>query len=119
MEIITRVVSGVHILDCSGKLYLREGTVPLRTVLGEILKTRHRKIVLNLAGVDDIDTSGIGELASSYVQIEIGGGGRFVLLGIQPKVLSRLKITRLFQRLPYFDSEKAALKEIFYPIPPP
>ena len=51
MKIENRVVGDVHVLDCSGKITLGEGTMAIRNTVREVLKNGGKKIVLNLADV--------------------------------------------------------------------
>jgi anti-sigma B factor antagonist len=66
MKISTRQVDGVTIVDCSGRITLGEGSVTLRDTVREILAKGQKKILLNLADVNYIDSSGIGELVSAF-----------------------------------------------------
>jgi hypothetical protein len=55
IKIDVRNIGDVHVLDCSGKITLGEGTMPIRNSVRDILKIGGRKIVLNLADVNYID----------------------------------------------------------------
>jgi anti-sigma B factor antagonist len=66
MKISVRQVDGVTIVDCSGRITLGEGSVTLRDTVREILAKGQKKILLNLADVNYIDSSGIGELVSAF-----------------------------------------------------
>ena len=74
MKIETRTVGDVHILDISGKITLGEGTMAVRNTVRELLKNGGKKIILNLGDVNYIDSSGIGELVSSFTTVTNGGG---------------------------------------------
>ena len=69
MKIETRTVGDVRILDCSGKITLGEGTMAIRNTVRDVLKNGGKKIILNLADVNYIDSSGIGELVSTYTTV--------------------------------------------------
>ena len=69
MKIDSRLVGDIHFLDCSGKITLGEGTIAVRTTVGEILKGGGKKIVLNLADVIYIDSSGVGELVRTFTTV--------------------------------------------------
>ena len=62
MEIHTRKVGDVHVLDISGKITLGEATKTIRYTISDLLANGGKKIVLNLMNVNYIDSSGIGEL---------------------------------------------------------
>jgi anti-sigma B factor antagonist len=108
MKIDTRTVGDVHILDCSGKITLGEGTMAVRNTVREVLKRGGKKIVLNLADVNYIDSSGIGELVSSYTTVT-KEGGQLKLLNLTKKIHELLAITKLLTVFQVFDNERAAV----------
>jgi anti-sigma B factor antagonist len=65
MKVTTRQVDGVTILDLSGRITLGEGSVQLRDAIRDLLAKGSKLILLNLADVNYIDSSGIGELVSA------------------------------------------------------
>ena len=109
MKIETRTVGDVRILDCSGKITLGEGTMAVRNTVRDILKNNGKKLVLNLAEVNYIDSSGIGELVSTYSTVT-SNGGQLKLLNLTKKIQELLAITKLLTVFQVFDSEQAALK---------
>ena len=109
MKIETRTVGDVRILDCSGKITLGEGTMTVRNTVRDILKNDGKKLVLNLAEVNYIDSSGIGELVSTYSTVT-SNGGQLKLLNLTKKIQELLAITKLLTVFQVFDSEQAALK---------
>jgi len=108
MKIDLRTIGDVHILDCSGKIILGEGTIAVRKIILDILKTGGRKIVLNLANVNYIDSPGVGELISSYTSV-FNQGGQLKLLCLTKKVQEVLAITKLLTVFQVFDSEAASV----------
>jgi anti-sigma B factor antagonist len=108
MKIETRTVGDVHILDCSGKITLGEGTMAIRNTVKDVLKGGGKKIVLNLADVNYIDSSGIGELVSSYTTVT-NQGGHLKLVNLTKKIQELLAITKLLTVFQVFDSEQAAI----------
>jgi anti-sigma B factor antagonist len=108
MKIEARTVGDVHILDCSGKITLGEGTMAVRNTVREILANGGKKIVLNLHDVNYIDSSGIGELVSSYTTVT-NSGGQLKLLNLTNKIHELLQITKLLTVFQTFDDEKVAL----------
>jgi anti-sigma B factor antagonist len=108
MKIETRTVGDVHILDCSGKITLGEGTMAIRNTVREVLKKGSKKIVLNLADINYIDSSGIGELVSSYTTVA-NQGGQLKLLNLTKKIHELLAITKLLTVFQVFDDERAAV----------
>jgi anti-sigma B factor antagonist len=108
MKIDSRIVGDVHVLDCSGKITLGEGTTAVRNTVGDILKSGGKKIVLNLADVNYIDSSGIGELVSTYTTV-VNQGGQLKLLYLTKKVHEILAITKLLTVFQVYDSEPATI----------
>ncbi|MBP1600300.1 MAG: anti-anti-sigma factor [Acidobacteria bacterium] len=108
MKIETRTVGDVHILDCSGKITLGEGTMAVRNTVRDVLKNGGKKIILNLADVNYIDSSGIGELVSSYTTVT-NQGGKLKLLNLTKKIQELLAITKLLTVFSVYDSEQQAI----------
>ena len=108
MKIDARTVGDVHILDCRGKITLGEGTMAVRTTVRDILQTGGRKIVLNLADVNYIDSYGVGELVSTYTTVT-NQGGQLKLLCLTKRVQEVLAITKLLTVFQSYDSETSAI----------
>jgi anti-sigma B factor antagonist len=108
MKIDSRTVGDVHVLDCSGKITLGEGTMAVRNSVRDILKSGGKKIVLNLAEVNYIDSPGVGELVSTYTTV-VNQGGQLRLLCLTRKVQEVLAITKLLTVFQVYDSETASI----------
>ena len=108
MKIEKRTVGGIQVLDCSGKITLGEGTMTVRNTVMDLLKAGEKKLVLNLADVNYIDSSGIGELVRTYITVS-SGGGQLKLLNLTKKIQELLQITKLLTVFQVYDSESAAL----------
>ena len=108
MKLTTRDVSGVSIVDLSGKITLGEGGVALREEVRKLLAEDKKKIVLNLAEVNYIDSSGLGELVSAYTAVK-NAGGELKLLNLTSKVRDLLVITKLVTVFDVKDDEAAAV----------
>jgi anti-sigma B factor antagonist len=108
MKLTTRDVSGVSIVDLSGKITLGEGGVALREEVRKLLAEGKKKIVLNLAEVNYIDSSGLGELVSAYTAVK-NAGGELKLLNLTSKVRDLLVITKLVTVFDVKDDEASAI----------
>ena len=97
----------ISLVDVSGQLTSYE-TGALRDSISRLLKQGRKNIVLNLSGLQYLDSSGIGELARIYVSV-VKASGQMKVVGLSPKVEEILKITQLYQVFPEFPSEEAAL----------
>ena len=98
----------ISLIDVSGRLTSFEVDA-LRDSVSRLLKQARKNIVLNLSGLQYLDSSGIGELAKIYVSV-VKGDGELKVVGLSPKVEQILKITQLYQVFPEFPSEEAALQ---------
>ena len=108
MKISTRQVDGVTILDLSGRITLGEGSVQLRDAVRELLAKGQKQILLNLADVNYIDSSGIGELVSAFTTVR-NQGGELKLLKLTKKVHDLLQITKLYTVFDIKDDEAEAI----------
>jgi anti-sigma B factor antagonist len=109
MKISTRQVDGVAVVDCSGRITLGEGSVTLRDTVRDLLSKGNKKILLNLAEVNYIDSSGIGELVSGFTTVR-NQGGELKLLNLTKKVHDLLQITKLYTVFDVKDDEASAIK---------
>ena len=66
----------VTILDLSGKITIGEGSVQLREAVRGLLEKGKKNVLVNLGGVDYVDSSGIGELVSCFTTTKNQGGHR-------------------------------------------
>ena len=108
MQIESRTLGDIHVLDCRGKLTLGDDTQVIRSNISDILKDGGKKIVLNLADVPYIDSSGIGELVSAHTTVA-GRGGQLKLLNLTKKVYESLSIMKLLFAFQIYDSEQATV----------
>jgi anti-sigma B factor antagonist len=108
MKMNTRTIGDIQILDWSGKITLGEGTMSVRNAVRDILQAGGKKIILNLSDVSYIDSSGIGELVSSYTTVT-NCGGHLKLLNLTKKIHELLAITKLLTVFETFDNEQTAL----------
>ena len=108
LNISERQGGDVTVLDMSGKITIGEGSVALRMAIRRLLEESKKRILLNLAGVNYIDSSGIGELVSSYTAIN-KEGGQLKLLNLTQKLQDLLTITKLLTVFDVYESESEAL----------
>jgi anti-sigma B factor antagonist len=108
LNIRERQAGDVTILDLEGKITIGEGSVSLRSAIRRLIEEGKKKILLNLAGVGYVDSSGIGELVSSYTTIN-REGGQLKLLKLTQKIKDLLTITKLLTVFDVYDDEAQAL----------
>jgi anti-sigma B factor antagonist len=109
MNIHTRTIGDAHILDIDGQIILGKGTMIVRNTIKDLLHNGGKNIVLNLAEVNYIDSSGVGELVSSFTTVA-KEGGQLKLLHLTAKVQEILAITRLLTVFQVFDDEQEAVR---------
>jgi anti-sigma B factor antagonist len=98
----------VTVVDLGGRIVLGDGSALLRKTIRGLLEDQRRWILLNLADVDYIDSSGIGELVSGYSAVK-NQGGELKLLHLTKKVRDILQITRLYTVFDVFSDEPTAV----------
>jgi anti-sigma B factor antagonist len=108
MKISARHQGGVTILEPKGKITIGMGDVALRESVREALEAGTRDLLINLADVSTIDSSGIGELVSAYTTVT-NRGGSLKLLNLPAKVRDILQITQLVTVFDIFDDEVDAI----------
>ena len=109
MTTSTRQVADVTIMDISGRIVLGEEIISLRTLVIDLLSKGHKKILLNLAEVNYIDSSGLGHLVGAFASVR-KQGGELKLLKLTNKVHDLMQITRLYTVFDIMDDEALAVK---------
>ena len=99
----------VTVVDLSGRIVLGDGSALLRKTVRGLLEEQRKLILLNLADVDYIDSSGIGELVSGYTAVK-NQGGELKLLQLTKKVRDLLQITKLYTVFEVFTEEGPAVR---------
>jgi len=108
MKATLRQVDAITVVDVSGRITLGEACKELREVIRGELGKGHKNILLNLADVTYIDSSGIGELVSAYTAVS-GQGGQLKLLNLTKKVHDLLQITKLYTVFDVHNDEAGAI----------
>ena len=109
VKLSTRQVGNVTVIDVAGRITLGEGSSALRETLRDLVAKNQTKILLNLADVTYIDSSGIGELVSGYTTVT-NTGGSLKLLNLNKRVKDLLQITKLYTVFGVHEDEAAAIR---------
>ena len=109
VKLTNRQVGDVTVIDVAGRITLGEGSSTLRDALRDLVKSDHKKILLNLKDVTYIDSSGIGELVSGFTTVA-NQGGVVKLLSLTKRVQDLLQITKLYTVFEVFDDEAKAVQ---------
>jgi anti-sigma B factor antagonist len=97
------------VVELGGRIILGEGSALLRKTVRGLLEDNRTRLVLNLADVDYIDSSGIGELVSAYTAVK-NRGGELKLLHLTKKVHDLLQLTKLYTVFDVYTDEAVALR---------
>lgn len=98
----------IVVLDVFGRIVLGDGSKQLSEEITRLLGSGNKKIILNLAEVSYVDSSGLGEMVSSYSQATRQVAA-IKLLNIQPRIAELLKVTKLDSLFEAFSAESDAL----------
>jgi anti-sigma B factor antagonist len=109
----SREVSQVTILDIRGRIVLGDEIHRLRDAVRNLVTEGKKKIILNLADVDYIDSSGVGELVGAFTTVR-NAGGELKLLNLSQKVHDVLYVTKLYTVFDIRDDEFQAVKSFDY-----
>lgn len=108
LSITIRETPNAAILDMNGRITLGDGLADFRDSIREALAGDQKNILLNLAEVSYIDSSGLGQLIGSYATIT-NRGGQMKLLNLQKKVVDLMQITKLVTVFETYTDEATAL----------
>jgi len=108
MKATIRQVDSVIVVDVSGRITLGEGCAQLRELIRDQLSKGNKRVLLNLADVTYIDSSGIGELVSAFTAVS-NQGGQLKLLNLTKKVHDLLQITKLYTVFDIHEDEAKAI----------
>jgi anti-sigma B factor antagonist len=108
LSITKRTVDGVVVLDLKGSIHIGEGNIDLHRTLRSLIEQNERAVLLNLAEVKSIDSSGLGELVAGYSTLE-KNGGELKLLNLTDRVKELMMITKLLTVFDVYDNEATAI----------
>ena len=109
LDVKERQAGDVTILDLSGEVRIGEGSISLRDSIRNLADQGKKKVLLNLAGVKYMDSTGVGELIANYTTIT-RNGGQLKLLNLTDRIQNLLVITKLLTVFDAYDNEAEALK---------
>lgn len=100
----------IDIVELSGRLVMADAP-EARQHLKTIIDAGQGKLILDLAGVSFMDSSGLSVLISAYKAVQAKGGD-LVLLNLTPTVQSLIELTRLQQVFEIFTDKAAAIARL-------
>ena len=109
MELEQRMVGDVTIIEVTGDITLnKSGDVLLKDKVQSLLQQGHKHLIVDLIGVSNVDSAGLGELVQAYATTK-NRGGALKLLNVTKRLRDLLVVTKLLTVFETFDSEASAL----------
>ena len=109
MQLSTRKRDDVTIIDLKGKVTIGAGDLELRNAVTQEVNNGAKKLLINLSDVTTIDSSGVGELVSSYTTAK-NRGVQLKLVNLPAKVQDVLTVTQLITVFDVYDTEDEAVR---------
>ena len=107
-----RESDGVTILSLDGKLIVGEATAALKEQIKQLTEEGIRKLILDLAKVDYIDSSGLGTLVYSYSTFR-KQNGTLKLVNLSRRNIELMLLTKLETVFEVYDNEQSAVDSFF------
>jgi anti-anti-sigma factor len=98
----------VAVIDPQGDLGIRS-MVELKQAVGSLLGDGCRTVIVDCAGVTQLDAMSLGVLLERLCRAR-EAGGTLALAGLNPELVRRLQALRVLSLFPNFDSVPAALQ---------
>ena len=111
MKIKQKEVEGINVLELSGEMYGGPDNMKLIDVITGLIEEKKFDLVINLAKVKWISSTGLGILVSARSRYA-KEGGKVKLCNPNDRVLGILQVTRLNLIFDVFDSEKEAIDSL-------
>ena len=108
-QISTRELDRIMVVDVVGRLTLSDSRTQLRDLIHVSAGNGHKKFLLNLAGVEFVDSDGMGELVRCYSFVR-QSGGEMKLVNVNKRVQDLLQLTRLNTLFEIHSEEQVALE---------
>ena len=112
LEIHKREKEGITIFDLKGRLVVGEPSVRIREKVTEGLAQGGRKIIVNLDGVEYIDSTGLGSLVICFTAVQKANGA-LKLMKLNRRNVELLVLTKLSTVFEVFAEEQDAVNSFF------
>jgi anti-sigma B factor antagonist len=103
-----RQIGDVTVLDLKGRVRVGGDTVALHKSFRSLVQEEKILILLNLADVTHIDSSGLGELISSHITV-FNKGGEIKLVQLTETLRELMTVTKLLTIFDVYENEADAL----------
>jgi anti-sigma B factor antagonist len=108
-QVTARERDGIVVVDIVGRLTLSDGRTQLRDLVHVFTSNGHKKFLINLEGVDFVDSNGLGELTRCFCSVRQAGGD-MKLVHVNARVQALLEMTRIKTLFHIYAEEYAALE---------
>jgi anti-sigma B factor antagonist len=112
LTIAQKTRESIAILELSGRLIVGEPVAALREKIRELAEAGSTKVILNLAEVDYIDSTGLGTLVVCYTTLQKAGGA-LKILNLNRRNIELLILTKLSTVFEVFNDEQDAVNSFF------
>lgn len=103
-----REVGGATVVDVEGKIALGDSNTQLHQSLKQLVADGKRNVILNMAGVTGIDSSGLGSIVAGYSTLQAAGGS-LKLMNLSDRVADLMTITKLYTVFDIYENESDAV----------
>jgi anti-sigma B factor antagonist len=108
-QVTARELDRIVVVDVVGRLTLNDSRTQLRDLVHIYAGKGRKRFLINLAGVDFVDSDGLGELTRCF-SIVRQAGGEMKLVHVHQKVRALLELTRLINLFEIHSEERAAVQ---------
>ncbi len=108
LKLSNRIVDGIAIVDCNGRIVFGEEAALLRETVKSMI-SQSPKMILNLKNITYIDSGGLGTMVGLYTSAQ-NSHAVIKLSNLTPRVDQLLQVTKLATVFEIFDTEEDALR---------
>jgi anti-sigma B factor antagonist len=109
MQTVSRQIGDISVVDVRGRITVGEGNIMLREVVTGLVENGHKRILLNLQGVEYVDSGGLGELVRTHTTLQ-KEGGQLKMVNVNQRVQELLKVTSLHKVFDVHKDETSAVQ---------
>jgi anti-sigma B factor antagonist len=108
MQTASRKIGDISVVDVRGRITVGEGNILLREVVTGLVENGNKRILLNLQGVEYVDSGGLGELVRTHTTLQ-KEGGQLKMVNVNQRVQELLSVTRLNKVFDVYKDEGSAV----------
>jgi anti-sigma B factor antagonist len=109
MQVASRQIGDISVVDVRGRITVGEGNIMLREFVTRLVENGNKRILLNLQGVEYVDSGGLGELVRTHTTLQ-KEGGQLKMVNVNQRVLELLKLTSLHKIFDVHKDEASAVQ---------